>query len=171
MMSNEMNKHSRATYKAVITVFVFSALIYIVFPAILFLTNAVEIQINRMFIFTVLIVVYLVFMVTRFAAGIYAIMDIITKSFVKERMTYCGSFLQDTSTWAMAIKKSRINICQKDLFHATLANNKHGKRHYRTVFLHSMEQGKSYDVTYGKFSKILLSVTDKNGTEMLHNDE
>ena len=166
-----MNKHSRTTYKAVISAFAFSALIYLGFPAILFLTDAIEIQINRMFIYTVLIIAYIVFMVTRFAAGIHAILDIITKSFIKERMTYCGSFLHDTSTWTVAIKKSRIKACQKDLFHATLANNKHGKRHYRTVFLHSMELAKSYDVTYGKFSKILLSVVDKSGKEMLHIDE
>ncbi|MCL1885496.1 MAG: hypothetical protein FWF98_01840 [Dehalococcoidia bacterium] len=167
-------RRNRATYNPILTDFVLSTAIYIGAPVLLFLTKAIEINVNRIFIFCVFIVLYIVFIFTRFTSGIRAILDLITDKVVTEKLTYCSTFQAESGIGVLNRSKetrtetTRVN--ESYVLRIIFANNK-GKRFFTTVFLHNMEQGKSYDVTYGKFSKILLSVVDKNGKELLQGDE
>jgi len=167
-----MSRKKRATYNAVLADSVQSAGALIVAPIVFLLFGVVVIKINSFFLPAVFIVLYLIFISTRITSGMCAILDLITGKTVKEEMVYCDDF-ETLVGVGRPSKKTEVSLTKmtEGRLLCVVFANKDGRKLYRTVFHHCMVQSCSYEVTYGKFSRIILSVLDKNNKEMLHNDE
>jgi len=167
-----MSRKKRSTYNAVLADFAQSVAAFVLAPIIFLLTRVVEIKINSFFLLAVFIVLYLIFISTRITSGVCAILDLITGKTVKEEMVYCDDF-ETLVGVGRPSKKTGVSLTKmtEGRLLCVVFANKDGRKLYKTVFHHCMVQGCSYEVTYGTFSRIILSVLDKNNKEMLHNDE
>ena len=173
-------KGAKESFEPIILRFILSTLLYIVLPGAGMLSGVVKISVDNSYgsvgiiLIVVGIVLYFSYIATRFIPGIYAIFDLITDNFISEKMVYVNTFTSDSGLYTRTQnrKTALSNMNQVSigyLLRITLADNK-GKTFFTTVYLHSMEPGKAYSVTYGKFSRILISATDSSGVEMLRYD-
>lgn len=163
----------KTSFIPIIIRFIISSLLYIVLPCILFFSGLVKIIINDKYgslsyiLIFVGIVLYLIYISTRFIPGIYAICDLVTNNFIEEKMSFVNSYLSDSGLYTRNhnnVSKNRLSVSYT--LHIILAGNR-GKSAFTTIFMHNMKSGKSYTVLYGKYSKILISVLDETGREML----
>ncbi|MEA4833307.1 MAG: hypothetical protein VB118_11930 [Oscillospiraceae bacterium] len=120
------------------------------------------------------VILYLVFIATRFMPGLTAILDIVGKNYVTNKMTFVSSYIADNGMFYRINKlnynyniKTKLN--ESYFLKLILADNK-GKSIYTTTYCHKMEIGKAYMITYGKYSKVVLSVLSSENEEMLQFD-
>ena len=160
--------------------FFFSLLLFIGVPAVFIATDSISLSFHGsigILIFGVSVLIYIYFLASYFVPGIYTIMDLITRNFVTEKLSYVEGYIANNKFYGFGRdRKSPDETSQKmrlvESFHVrlVLANNK-GKTVFRTTQFHVMEAGKIYTVQYAKHSKIVISITSPDGKQMLLGNE
>ena len=154
--------------------FIAATVLFIVLPAALVFSDIIEIVIAdkyRGFVITLILILYFYYLLALFLPGLSVLGDLLTGKTISKKMVYVGSMI---TRHQFTIRKTKAtpNDAASHLIYdyylrVTFADNK-GKQSYSTTFLHQMQPGKSYTVVYGKCSRILLSVLDDSGVEMLY---
>jgi hypothetical protein len=132
----------------------------------------IVVKVNNAAFILVAAAIYLIYFTSHFMFGIYAVFDILAKNFVTGKMAYIDSYI--AANWFglrshYVSVDNRKNIGGNYHLKLLLANQK-GKSVFSTTFFHKMEANKNYTVTYGKKSKIVLSIISEQGEEMLQFD-
>jgi hypothetical protein len=132
----------------------------------------IEVKVNNAGIILAAICIYIYYFSNLFLPGMYAVFDVLTKNYATRKITYVDSYI--TNNWFIAKSyyasaDNKKNIGANYHLKVLLADQK-GKSVYSSAYFHTMEKGKNYTVTYGKKSKILISVLSPQGEEMLQFD-
>lgn len=154
--------------------FIAATVMFIVLPISLIFSNIIEIIIAdryRVFVITLILISYFYYLLALFLPGFAVFFDLLTGKSISKKMVYVDSIITKHRFTIRKTKASSDDTPRHLIYdyylRVTFADNK-GKRSYSTTFLHQMKPGKSYTVIYGKYSKILLSVLDESGGEMLY---
>lgn len=113
--------------------------------------------------------------VRHFIPDVLAILDSVSNSFRTEKMVFVSGRIVGKGYFcrSSAFEKSgsgRPGLYPRFYSEVILADNL-GRTAFLTSDLHLMKENEYYTVTYGKHSKILLSVQSKQGEEMLFEAE
>lgn len=147
--------------------------LYIVLPAFFlffgFVTFAPDVRGVILVIF--LAFLYFHFISNVFLPGIRAIYDLLTNKFVTTKVVHVNSFI-DNCYYGLAerIQEDKSLLIQEYQFMRVFCVTNSGKHLILSSSLnHRMENQKSYTVTYGHYSKIIVSVLSPEGHELLDN--
>ena len=153
-------------------------MLYLGIPFILFVLDVFDVSIKPQYSYlavpflVTIIVLYIIYIASNFIPGVYALFDCITSNFVTKQMSYTDSYVAHQmyhSKKRMESTSQKTRLIDAYYIIIILADKKR-KSSYKTTHFHTMEKGKSYTVTFGKFSKVLISVKDAQGMELLQFD-
>lgn len=153
-----------------------SLILFIGVPVIFITTNLISISFHSsvgVLVFLASVFLYIYFLASCFIPGIYAIMDLVTKNYVTEKMSYIECYIASNKFYGFKKTKkidmeiaSKIKLSEDLHLRVILAGSK-GKTAFRTTRFHTMEKGRAYTVKYGKYSKVILSIVSSENEEML----
>jgi len=159
--------------KPYIKILIHSTGLYIVLPASLlffkFVTIAPDVR-GIIFILSIFaVILYFHFIATFFLPGVCAIYDLVTDNFVTKKLVHTNSFV-DNSYYGLneRIKTDQgLMISEHILLKVFLLSTSGERINLLSAFNHRMEKQKSYIVTYGRYSKIIVSVLSQDNQELL----
>lgn len=159
--------------------FIVSLFLFIGVPITLLTTHSISIDLQEgIGVLTLLVFVflYVYFLASYFIPGIYAVMDLFRQNFVTEKMSYVECYIASNKFYGFRQERKRPDMPSKRLelqesFHLrVILSANTGKSAFRMTQFHKMEKGKSYNIQYGGFSKIIISISDADGEHMLLGD-
>lgn len=156
-----------------------ASLLFVVLPALAFGTQLIQVSVSNqhgelgLLLIFIAVALYIYYLAAHFIPGVSALVDLMMKQFKTEKMVFISSYIAhqpfDITPKHSTEKNGQTGLTASVYMIAILANN-HGRTAFKTTAFHLLEKGKSYTVTYGKRSKILISVLSESGEEMLLND-
>ena len=168
--------HKTAVFGPLIGQLVLATLFYVVAPMLMLVLPWFSISIKPKYehldsLFALIaILLYLFYVASSLAPGIQAVLDCTTNSFITKSVTYIetldpGHRAQGVVPTRKAPKKTSPSMSIDYL--KVIFEGHEGKSSYVATHYHNMVANEKYTVTYGRFSRLLLSVTDADGVEML----
>jgi len=145
--------------------------LYIALPSILLLFQFVTIASDARGVVLVIVLIFLYFhsISTIFIPGICAIYDLRAKKFVTSKVVHTTSYVNDS--FYSFTNRRRVDtgsLVSEYVFIRAFCKTNSGKSLILSSALnHKMENQRSYIVTYGRFSKIIVSVMLEEGQELL----
>jgi hypothetical protein len=163
-----MKKH---TFRPFIAQFVVSLFCFIIAP-IAMLVMGIELRVNNITVVLLAIAGYVFFFSIILLPGVYAIFDVLTKSYKTDKMVYIDSYIAKNFFFP---RNSNVSADYRKFvggsYHLkVLLSGAEGKSIFSMAFFHTMEKGKHYTVLYGEKSKTVLSVLSEQGEEMMQFD-
>jgi hypothetical protein len=155
--------------------FLYSAVLYIAIPLMLIFTRSVDVNIHRTVGAGAMVIgisIYVHFIACYLMPGACSLLDIITDSFVSQRMNFISGYI-DKSKWLIFNREKRkvgnLSVNEYCFFKIVFAIQNR-KAVFATTYFYHMDANKCYTVKYGKFSKVITSILSEEGDEMLQFD-
>ena len=153
--------------------FLVATVLFVVLPAFMLKLKVLQISADNVpqaLVVVLFALLYSYYLAAEFFIGAALLVDIVSKNFVSRQLTYVNSVVAKhrfTNHKKSVGTRTSSQTLAVDYYLRVIFGDDTGKRAYSTASLHQMEPGQSYTVIYGKHSKILLSVLNKDGEEML----
>lgn len=169
--------NAKSCFSPFIRQFCVASLLFVVLPALAFGTQLIQVSVSNqhgelgLLLIFIAVALYIYYLAAHFVPGVFALADLMMKQFKTEKMVFISSYIahQPFDITPKYSKNGQTGLTASVYMIAILANN-HGRTAFKTTAFHLLEKGKSYTVTYGKRSKILISILSESGEEMLLND-
>lgn len=158
--------------KPLVLQFACALALYIGAPLTLIFTNWIDVNVKDSVgagFVVIGILLYIYFIVSYLIPGASSLFDLLTNNFKTENMIFISGYIDKSRFLIFNRKKDTVGNLDRNeyCFFRTIFANQTGKSVYNTTCFYRMDEGKPYTVQYGKFSKVIISITSVDGEEML----
>ena len=167
--NNKSSQQKKRIFSPYISQLGWQLLLLVALPAFVFTVGIIEVEINSAVFALVIALIYLYYFLGSYATGLCAVVDVLAKSYVTEKLTFLDGHPNVSVFFATSRKTATGTEARKsaDSRFAACFSGENGASTFLTSNHFSLEKNKLYTVTYAKRSGILMSVLSKQGEEML----